>query len=331
MTSSTTVGTIETSLTLEQAGLSISPVAFGCASLLRLPSARERAGLIAAAIDAGVTHFDVARMYGLGAAEGELGRALRGRREQLTVATKFGIDASGGLARLGRLQAPARALLAKSSKVRSAVRSRRDAFATPRSYDAGRARVSLDRSLLELGLDHVEILFLHDPRPHDEVDGAALVAFLEDARSAGKIRAWGVSLDAASGLEVLPRLPGRGVLQLRYDVLAPTPDARPAIAFGVMSAHAAIGAWLRDDPSRRQEWTAALGADPLDGDQLASLLVAEALRRPGVKSVLYATTQPARLAVPRRTLQSPLPAGQVDTFAGLIAAARSQVRLRSDR
>ncbi|HET9153536.1 MAG TPA: aldo/keto reductase [Solirubrobacterales bacterium] len=47
---------------------------FGCASLMRLPSRRRRQALLAEAFEQGIRHFDVARMYGLGAAEGELGR-----------------------------------------------------------------------------------------------------------------------------------------------------------------------------------------------------------------------------------------------------------------
>jgi aryl-alcohol dehydrogenase-like predicted oxidoreductase len=40
----------------------------------------------------GITHFDVARAYGFGRAEGILGKFLRGRRDQVTVATKLGLQ-----------------------------------------------------------------------------------------------------------------------------------------------------------------------------------------------------------------------------------------------
>jgi D-threo-aldose 1-dehydrogenase len=315
----------DASRSFADAGLSISRIGFGCASLMRLPSGRDRQRLIAAALDAGVTHFDVARMYGLGAAEAELGRALRQRHEQVTVATKFGIDASGALRRLGPAQRPARALLARSTRVRTAVRGRRELFATPRRYDADRARSSLDQSLRELGLDHVDILFLHDPRPQDEIDGAALVAFLEQARAAGKIRAWGASLDDVSGLAILPRLPVRGVLQLRGDALAGEPIEQPSIVFGALSRHAAIASWVNHSTERRREWTEALGADPLADDLLASLLLADVLARPGVESVLYATTRADRLAVPAKLLRSSPAAAQLDAFAALIADARPSI------
>jgi aryl-alcohol dehydrogenase-like predicted oxidoreductase len=187
-----------TSVRLDRADVVISRVGFGCASIMRLPWARQRRDLIAAAIDAGLTHFDVARMYGLGAAEAELGRALRGRRNQVTIATKFGLNA-GALRWLGRLQAPARALLARSTATRTAVRRQRDLFVTPRVYDVAQARRSLDLSLRRLATDHVDILFLHDPRPQDDI-GDGMTAFLEEAKAAGKIRAWGMSLGRRSAL-----------------------------------------------------------------------------------------------------------------------------------
>ncbi|HEX3617946.1 MAG TPA: aldo/keto reductase [Solirubrobacteraceae bacterium] len=310
---------------LADAGLSLSAIGFGCASLMRLPSARERRELIAATIDAGITHFDVARMYGLGAAEAELGRALRGRPESVTIATKFGIDASGALQRLGRLQAPARALLARSSKLRSTVQARRDSFATPRRYDADKARISLDRSLQELGVGHVDILFLHDPRRHDEIEQAALVEFLDAARRDGKIRAWGSSLDSVSDFEQMTNLPPAGVLQTRVDLLQQEPPPGTSLVFGLMARHSLMSAWLRSHSDRRAEWSAALGADPLVDDLLAKLLLAQAMALPGTPVALYATTKTARLEVAATVLSAPPGPALTEALSGLMAADRDAI------
>lgn len=315
---------------LGDTGLSLSPVGFGCASLMRLPQARGRRDLIAAAIDAGITHFDVARMYGLGAAEAELGRALRDRPETVTIATKFGIDAAGALQRLGRLQAPARALLARSSKLRSRVQARRDVFATPRRYDANRARLSLDRSLQELGLGHVDILFLHDPRPHDVIERDALVAFLEQARDAGKIRAWGSSLDSPSDFGQMTDLPRGGLLQTRIDPLVQTPPQGASLVFGLMARHAAITAWLQRRPERHSQWSSALGADPLADDLLATLMLARAMALPGAPVALYATTQTTRLRIAAAALSSPPDPTMVTALGTLLAEDRVAI-LRSEQ
>ena len=305
--------------------VAVSRIGFACAGIMRLPSARERRRLIAAAIDAGLTHFDIARLYGLGAAEGELGRAIRGRESTVTVATKFGIDAPGAFSRLGRLQSPARALLAASPGARSIVRRRREMFATPRVYDAPRARLSLDTSLRELGLEHVDILFLHDPRPQDQIDTDGLMDFLTGARAAGKLRAWGMSFDDEAGLKVLPRLPEPGIVQLRHHVLTDTQPRPRSIAFGPLSAHADITRWLSQSPAARRRWTEAIGADPLERDVLARLLVAHTLDEEGVAACLYATTKLARLSVAASVLRSPVPPEQLDAFARCLADDREPI------
>jgi aryl-alcohol dehydrogenase-like predicted oxidoreductase len=312
--------------------LRISRIGFGCAGLMRQPSARRRRDLIAAAIDAGITHFDVARMYGLGAAEGELGRAIQGRREQLTIATKFGIDASGALRRLGRLQAPARAVLRRSHGLRSVARGRQDRFVVPRRYDVEEARRSLETSLRALRVDHLDILFLHDPRPGDEIAGAELVAFLGQLRREGTIRAWGTHLDAASGLSVLRRLPEAGILQLRRDALADTGPRHPiGLAFDVTEGSGAITAWLRHNDRALSRWRDAIGAHPLDQPLLAALLLSRALANPQIAGVIHAATDHAELALAAELLRSPLPEEQVSAFSRCLTADLPSIRAGTGR
>lgn len=276
--------------------LTVSQVGFGCAGLMRLPSGRARRDLVAAVLDTGVTHFDVARMYGLGAAEAQLGKCLRGRRDAVTIATKFGIGLSPLAERLAPLQGPARALIARSRRTRSTARAHGEAVVAARWYDASLAETSLDRSLRELGVDYVDILFLHDPRPHDGIEVEALSEFLATARDKGKLRSWGISIDSPAGLDVLGRFGGPGVLQLREDPLHPTPPHRTAIAFGVMQWLEPIRTFLSADPTARKRWADTVDCDPLEADHLAALLLGAALARADVGAVLYSTTQSQRLA-----------------------------------
>jgi len=74
-------------------GLSVSAIGLGCMSLSGVygeadDAASER--LIRAAIDRGVDHFDSSDMYGWGHNEGVVGRALKGLRDRVVLATKFG-------------------------------------------------------------------------------------------------------------------------------------------------------------------------------------------------------------------------------------------------
>src|SRR3954452_8900176 len=80
-----------------------SRLGFGCGSVMGRVGRAASLRAIAAALDAGITHFDVARLYGYGEAETLLGEALRGRRDRVVIASKFGLmppQASRALRRL---------------------------------------------------------------------------------------------------------------------------------------------------------------------------------------------------------------------------------------
>jgi predicted dehydrogenase/diketogulonate reductase-like aldo/keto reductase len=316
----------------EASGVELTRIGFGCASLMRTPSARQRQTLLAAAYDAGIRHFDVARLYGLGQAEGELGRFARGRRDKLTIATKFGIEPASGLGPLAKVQAPIRALLNRFPALRGAVKRRDDAFVAPRRYDRTVAQQHLDRSLRELGVDYVDILFIHDPAPHDDVRAEELVAFLTAAREAGKIRAWGVSQDAHPELDVINRLGPSAILQIRADAFHPVASAEPRLTFGVLgSAYARISSALTADPVLRTRWAEALDIDPARENELARLLVADALAANPDGAILYSTTRAARMGVAAAALIDPPPSAVLDAFRGLYEGLRDRPESKTTR
>ncbi|NUL44928.1 aldo/keto reductase [Cellulosimicrobium funkei] len=86
---------------LGRSGLSVSVVGLGCNNLGRpgtVTESQEGAdAVVHAALDAGVTLFDVADTYGAspGLSEERLSRALGARREEIVLATKFGMDMRG--------------------------------------------------------------------------------------------------------------------------------------------------------------------------------------------------------------------------------------------
>ena len=74
-------------------GLSVSALGLGCMGMSEFYGDRDEAGSIAtlhAAFDDGITFLDTADMYGSGHNEELVGRAIKGRREGLVIATKFG-------------------------------------------------------------------------------------------------------------------------------------------------------------------------------------------------------------------------------------------------
>src|SRR6266545_5024533 len=86
---------------LGESGLVVSAVGLGGNNLGRPGTAAESlagsTALVAAALEAGITLFDVADVYGAprGRSEELLGAALSGRRDQAVIATKFGVDMQG--------------------------------------------------------------------------------------------------------------------------------------------------------------------------------------------------------------------------------------------
>ncbi|MGN6403703.1 aldo/keto reductase [Sinomonas sp.] len=86
---------------LGRSGLTVSTVGLGCNNLGRANTPTETQegtdAVVHAAIDAGITLFDVADVYGKtpGLSEEMLGRALKGRRDDVVIATKFGMDMHG--------------------------------------------------------------------------------------------------------------------------------------------------------------------------------------------------------------------------------------------
>ncbi len=265
---------------------------------MRLDSGRARQRLLAAAFDSGIAHFDVARMYGLGQAEAELGRFARARRSELTIATKFGIEPRTGVAALGRLQAPARALLARFPALRRAVKRRSQLMDAPRDYDARAAKRSLEQSLSQVGTDYFDILFVHDPRPTDEVKTDELSEFFSEAHREGKIRSWGIATDDARGSPLVEAFGNETVLQTRYDIFArervSVSAERPLILFGFLaSALPRLTDCLADERIKDRLSPLLGGADDVRA-AIADYLLLDALEAHGNSVLLISTTSPAR-------------------------------------
>lgn len=123
----------------------------------------ESIATVHAAIEAGCTFLDTADVYGDGANEELVGRALAGRREQVVLATKFGFQRS-----------------AADQVAPNVVNGRPEYAAT-----------ALDASLRRLGVDHVDLWYLHrrDPQVPIEETVGAMAAAVE----AGKVRYIGLS------------------------------------------------------------------------------------------------------------------------------------------
>jgi aryl-alcohol dehydrogenase-like predicted oxidoreductase len=81
---------------LGDSGLDVSVVGLGCNNFGRRIDLDATRAVVDAALEEGVTFFDTANTYGRGQSEAFLGEVLEGRRDQVTLATKFGMDMGDG-------------------------------------------------------------------------------------------------------------------------------------------------------------------------------------------------------------------------------------------
>ena len=285
-------------------GRSTLNLGFGCVGLMRIPVPSRRKYLLRTAVELGITHFDVARMYGLGAAEGVLGSSLKPWRDRLTFATKFGIPRSVPNPFLVNLKYGARWALAlrptllKRFKKKSSVPHVRHV-----DFSLEELERSLETSLHQLQTDHLDLLFLHEPRAGDTIpDG--LGQALEAKVAQGKLGAFGVSgymSDVAYFMQNRPDICGKAI-QYNYSMIKTGREDVPLRnhAFTGMfrvieGTHEKIAGLLAREKALARGWSDRLGLDVINPENLGIVILASSLALNPGGMVIFSTTRPKRL------------------------------------
>ena len=142
-----------------ESGFDITIVGLGCNAFGRRIDQDAATKVINGALDAGITFFDTAEGYGNGLSEVYIGNALKGRRDQVALATKVGYN-----------------MLHVKGKGKG----------SPENI-----RVAIDLSLENLQTDYVELYQLHRPDPSTPIEDT--LGTFNDLRNEGKIRLFGCS------------------------------------------------------------------------------------------------------------------------------------------
>lgn len=149
--------------------LEVSSLGLGCMGMSDFYAGRDEAEslrTIDRALALGVTFFDTADMYGVGRNEELVGRALRGRRGEVVIATKFGNVRAADGAMLGINGRP--------------------------EY----VKAACDASLKRLGVDHIDLYYQHRVDPNTPIEET--VGAIAELVQAGKVRYIGLS-EAGAG------------------------------------------------------------------------------------------------------------------------------------
>jgi aryl-alcohol dehydrogenase-like predicted oxidoreductase len=179
-------------------GLDVSRIGLGAMSMsgyynVGAGSDEESIRTIHRALDLGVTHIDTAEIYGPYVNEELVGRALKGRRAQVVLATKFGfVSHSGG---------------------------------GPRVIDSSpeNVRVAVEGSLKRLGTDHIDLYYQHrvDPKTPIEDTVGALAALVAE----GKVRCIGLSEASPATIRRAHAVHPVAALQTEYSLWSREPEA----------------------------------------------------------------------------------------------------------
>lgn len=180
-------------------GITVSEVGFGAWAIggnrhgNSYGTTDDKASLSAldVAIGMGCNFFDTADVYGWGLSEELIGRAVKGKRDSVVIATKVGSDFYQGYG-----------------------------FQT---YTAEYIRYALDKSLSRLKTDYVDVYQLHNP-PLDVIERTQTYDVLQDLKKDGKIRAWGLTVfNSQDGLTALKACKP-DCLQVPYNIFTREPE-----------------------------------------------------------------------------------------------------------
>jgi aryl-alcohol dehydrogenase-like predicted oxidoreductase len=304
--------------TLGKAGPELTVVGLGCNNFGMAIDREAAARVVGAALDAGITHFDTAEMYGGGQSEEMLGSALGIRRDEAVIATKYLPRPAGDPYEPGRL--------------------------------AARIREGAEISLRRLGTDRIDLYYQHMPDPEAPIEEAlealdGLVragkvlhiacsnlpaADIAAAAAASEARGWAaftgtqihwnllqraveadvVPAAEAAGLGVVPYFPlASGLLTGKYRRGEPFPEGT-RLARNERFAGAAT-----DDNFARIEAYEAFAAER--GHTITELAIAWLLAQPAVASVIAGATRPEQVEANAAAATWVLTAEEAAAVAGL--------------
>jgi aryl-alcohol dehydrogenase-like predicted oxidoreductase len=191
---------MNTALPQRQLGpYTVSALAFGCMNICHAygvaPAPEAAVRLLQEALDAGITHFDTAALYGFGESERLVGRALKSRRDEFILASKGGMAGVTG----------------EDGVTRRVIDGRPEAI-----------RRNCEDSLRRLGMDVIDLYYLH--RWDKKVPIEDSVGEMSRLVERGHVRAIGLSEVSAATLRKAHAVHPIAALQTEYSLWTRNPE-----------------------------------------------------------------------------------------------------------
>src|ERR1700738_317068 len=205
-------------------GMQVSEIGFGGSRIGGVfadkHSRKEALNVLRSALDSGITFYDTADMYSQGESESLIGRAFRGRREQVILATKGGYCLPARRNIMKRIKPVVRpigqALGLKRAKLPSVFSG-----ALSQDFSPSYLTKALESSLKRLQTDYVDLYQLHSPGPpfmQSNAFGESL-ATLQKLKGQGKLRFYGVATEVPEDAPFCLSAPGISSVQLGFGLL----------------------------------------------------------------------------------------------------------------
>jgi len=264
---------------LGQSSVQVSEVGYGCMSLGH--DHAENARLLHRALSLGVTFFDTADLYDRGFNEESVGRAFRGMRGEVVIASKVGN------------------------------RWREDGGGWDWDASPAYIRGALEASLKRLGTDYLDLYQLHGGTLDDDIDG--VIGTFEDLRAQGLIRAYGISSVRPNVIRVWLEKSNMASVMTQYSLLDRRPEeavlellrerevgviVRGPVAKGILSESGAAkvqGGFLDHAPEVLERARAALQNLVTPERTTAQLALRYTLSHPAVTTAIPGASTAAQL------------------------------------
>ncbi len=266
-------------------GLTVSAEGLGCMGMSSVYGPAdwdESVATIRRAIDLGVTFIDTANAYGQGHNEVLVGRAIAGRRDEVQLATKAGMDFTAGRGKV-------------------VIRN-----------DPGYIKAAADASLLRLGTDVIDLYYLHRVNPEVPLEDS--VGALAELVREGKVREIGLSEVTGDQLRAAHAVHPVAAVQSEYSLWTRDPETTLAgaarelgtglVAYsplgrGFLTGTVDTAALAADDGRRR---LARFSADAATANQAIADTVREIAQAKGATAgqvaIAWTAAQAARLGIP---------------------------------